>query len=314
MRHCAGASCPAGRWWCLVPVKSARRTADSVLDVEGPVFVQNFGESGPSLVLVHGLASSHVHWLAVAPRLAAGHRVYVPDLPGFGRTPVAGRPTDLAGYRRVLGRLLARLDEPAVVVGNSMGALLGILAAVDHPDLVRALVLVSPPAPRAPLTPLEPKLAVLLSAYAWPGVGEVTRGLWVRVQGPEGLVRSVLESCLAAPERVPPEVLRAALAVEAERAAHDDEVHAFLSAYRSTWRFLLNGRRFDHLVRAVAAPALILHGTRDKLVPTSVVSRFRTLRPDWELRELPGLGHMPQVEDPRGFVILVKRWLAARKA
>ena len=279
-----------------------------------PLHLERFGEAGPPMVLVHGVGSSHVHWLAVAPKLAAGHRVFVPDLPGFGLTPVAGRQTDLRGYRKFLGEFLRTLGEPAVVVGNSMGALLGIQAAVDHPKRVRALVLVAPPAPRPLLTPLEPKLAVLLSAYAWPGLGEVTRGLWVKTQGPEGLVRSVLESCLAAPERTPPEVLRAALTVEAERTAHDDEVHVFLSAYRSTWRYLLNGRRFDRLVQDVRAPALILHGTRDKLVPATVVSRFRRLRPDWTHRELPGLGHMPQVEDPRGFVALVRRWLAAHRA
>ncbi|HEX6349118.1 MAG TPA: alpha/beta hydrolase [Candidatus Dormibacteraeota bacterium] len=277
-------------------------------------FVQRYGSTGPPMVLVHGVGSSHVHWLAVAPKLAVRHRVYVPDLPGFGRTPVAGRRADLQGYRQFLARFLAGLDQPAVVVGNSMGALLGILAAVDHPKRVRALVLVSSPAPRHPLTPLEPKLAVLLSAYSWPGLGELTRGLWVKVQGPEGLVRSVLDSCLAAPERTPPEVLRAALEVETERTAHDDEVHVFLSAYRSTWRYLLNGRRFDRLVREVRAPALILHGTRDKLVPTSVVNRFRRLRPEWPLVELPGLGHMPQVEDARGFVTTVRRWLASQSA
>jgi pimeloyl-ACP methyl ester carboxylesterase len=283
------------------------------MKVGGPVFVQQFGASGPPMVLVHGVGSSHVHWLGVAPGLAESHRVYVPDLPGFGRTPVAGRRTDLAGYARFLGAFLERLEEPAIVVGNSMGALLGLLAAAGHPERVAALVLVSPPAPRPPLTPLEPKLAVLLSAYTWPGLGEITRALWVRLQGPEGLVRSVLESCLAAPGRVPPEVLAAALAVERERTAHDDEVHVFLAAYRSTWRYLLNGRRFDRVVRQVQAPALIVHGTHDKLVPTSVVRRFRTLRPDWELVELAGVGHMPQVEAGPRFVKLVTRWLAAQQ-
>jgi pimeloyl-ACP methyl ester carboxylesterase len=51
-----------------------------------------FGSRDPSMVLLHGLGSSHVHWLGVTNAPAHKHRIHVPDLQGFGCSPLAGRP------------------------------------------------------------------------------------------------------------------------------------------------------------------------------------------------------------------------------
>ena len=67
-----------------------------MLDVEGPVYVADFGGDGPVMLLVHGLGGAHLNWMAVAPQLAAHHRVYALDLPGFGRSPLAGRRSTIA--------------------------------------------------------------------------------------------------------------------------------------------------------------------------------------------------------------------------
>src|SRR5204863_477650 len=69
------------------------------LDLDGPVHVADFGGAGPTMVLVHGLGGSHANWLAVGPALAAHARVLAPDLPGFGRTPLAGRSAHVAVAR-----------------------------------------------------------------------------------------------------------------------------------------------------------------------------------------------------------------------
>lgn len=280
-------------------------TQEPSTQLDGQVFVERFGSSGPPMVLLHGLGSSHAHWRAVAPRLGRNWSVYVPDLPGFGRTPLAGRSTDVAGYRAFTSHFLEQLPGPAVLVGNSMGALLAILAAADHPDRVRSLVLVATPAPRPVLTPLPPRLAVLFSAYAWPVLGEVTRGAWVRLHGPDGMVRTTFEACCARPDRVPASVRAAALAMARERHSHEDEVHVFLAAYRSMLRYLLNGPRFDRIVRRIGAHALVIHGAEDRLIPLSVARRIQRLRPDWRFEVLLGVGHMPQVEASAAFVRLV---------
>ena len=147
-----------------------------------------------------------------------------------------------------------------------------------------------------------------LVAYAWPGLGELTRDLWVRLKGPDGLSRNLLEVCCSSPDAVSPEVVDAARRLARER-PHDDEVHAFLAAYRSTWTYLLNGRRFDSLLRAVQAPALVIHGGRDRLVPPLVSRRVARVRPDWTHLEFEHAGHMPQLDEPDRFVAALEGWL-----
>jgi pimeloyl-ACP methyl ester carboxylesterase len=104
---------------------------------EGPV-------DGPAVVLVHGLGARAEDWLNLAPYLAkAGFRVYMPDLPGYGRSE---RPRDFSYSVR---------DEAAVVVhfldtlqlkqvdlaGWSMGGWIAEWIAAQHPERVNRLIL-----------------------------------------------------------------------------------------------------------------------------------------------------------------------------
>ena len=100
------------------------------------------GGDGPPLVLVHGLGGTIENWRALAPPLAACHRVLVPDLPGHGRSaplPEARHVDALA--EAVLGIADAEEMRSAVWVGHSLGGVVGLRAAVLRPEAVRGLVL-----------------------------------------------------------------------------------------------------------------------------------------------------------------------------
>jgi pimeloyl-ACP methyl ester carboxylesterase len=100
------------------------------------------GGDGTSLVLVHGLGGTIDNWQALAPALAARHRVLVPDLPGHGSSsllPEAHHVDALANA--VLGIADAEEMRGAVWVGHSLGGLVALRAAVLRPDAVRGLVL-----------------------------------------------------------------------------------------------------------------------------------------------------------------------------
>lgn len=261
------------------------------------------------MVLLHGLGSSHVHWRPIGRELARRYRVHALDLPGFGLTPRAGRSPDLIPNARLVGGFLRRLDEPAVLIGNSMGALIALLAIREAPGAVSALILVSPPAPRPLLAPLEPRLAALLSAYLWPVVGEATRGLWVRWLGSDGLSRNLLEVCCSDPDAVPADVVAAARELAARR-PRDDEVHAFLAAYRSIWLYLLNRPRFEALLRSIDVPTLVVDGDADRLLGPAVTDRVPRVRPDWTHVRLAGAGHMPHLDRSEEFLRVVDPWLS----
>jgi 3-oxoadipate enol-lactonase len=95
---------------------------------------------GPAVLLVHaGIADGRM-WGPVADRLvAAGHRTIVPDLRGFGRTPlepgVVSHPADLIALLDALG-----VDQ-VTVVGASFGGLVALALALRAPDRVAGLVL-----------------------------------------------------------------------------------------------------------------------------------------------------------------------------
>jgi len=98
--------------------------------------------AGPPLVLVHGLGGTIENWRALAPELAARHRVLVPDLPGHGRSsllPEARHVDALAAA--VLGILDAEGIRRAVWIGHSLGGVVALRCAVLRPDAVRGLVL-----------------------------------------------------------------------------------------------------------------------------------------------------------------------------
>jgi len=104
------------------------------------------GGDGPPLVLVHGLGGWAGNWRAVAARLPGGRRLIVPDLPGHGGSEPRRGARSLDPFAdAVLEILAAERALPAPWVGHSLGALLGVRAAVRTPDAVRALVLAAAP-------------------------------------------------------------------------------------------------------------------------------------------------------------------------
>lgn len=110
----------------------------------GPMTVWE-GGSGPALVLLHGAGDQAGAWARVMAPLVSDYRVVVPDLPGHWKSePTEGPilvPQLVDGVAAVMDACCA--GEPAVLVGNSMGAWIGFLYAVDHPDRVARLVAVN---------------------------------------------------------------------------------------------------------------------------------------------------------------------------
>ena len=289
----------------------------STLDIDGPINVADFGGSGNVMLLVHGLGGSHLNWLSVAPQLAAHHRVYALDLPGFGRSPLAGRRSSIASNLDLLNRAIARLsDGPVVLMGNSMGGLLSIGVAAVHPNLVRMLILVDPavPAPGGPFSRLDRVSRTFIAAAAMPGWGVRRVSRAVAALGPESLVYEVLRLCSADPSRVEQAVIDAHIALEAERLAQPGWHESFYAATRSLVRVLALKRQAFRWVQAVEAPTLLVQGDRDRLVAVRSARNVASLRPDWEYHEFNGVGHVPMLEVPGDFLEVTGEWLQRHEA
>lgn len=105
--------------------------------------------TGAPLVLLHGGLAGGEIFDPLLPRLGAGRQLLVVDLDGHGRTPATDRPLrvehladDVAGLIAHLG--LGRAD----VLGYSLGGEVAFRLAIQHPDAVRRLVVVSAGASR----------------------------------------------------------------------------------------------------------------------------------------------------------------------
>lgn len=99
----------------------------------------------PSVVLVHGLVVSSRYLVPTGDLLASRFNVYIPDLPGFGRSE---KPPDVYTVEQLAGWLIAWMDaiglERPAFLANSMGCQVIVEAAVLHPDRVRNIVLSGP--------------------------------------------------------------------------------------------------------------------------------------------------------------------------
>lgn len=100
--------------------------------------------TGPPFLLIHGLGARAADYALLVARLKPlTRRILVPDLPGHGwSTDEAPDPRRLDALVSLAATRL--LDEPAYVLGNSMGGLVAVRLALAHPDRVRALLLLSP--------------------------------------------------------------------------------------------------------------------------------------------------------------------------
>ncbi len=113
----------------------------------GSLHVERVGRAGPAVVLLHGFGSCSFLWRAVAPRLAdAGCTALAIDLLGHGESD---RPVDvpygLGAQAEYLERALTALRlGPVTVVGQDMGALVGLLLAAERPERITRLALLEP--------------------------------------------------------------------------------------------------------------------------------------------------------------------------
>jgi pimeloyl-ACP methyl ester carboxylesterase len=101
----------------------------------------------------------------------------------------------------------------------------------------------------------------------------------------------------------------ATIALSQERTKTAGGNAAFLSAARSIVLQVLRRGEFLKMVQSIAAPALIVHGTHDRLVPVAAARALAGHRPDWMIEVFENTGHVPQLEHPERFVETVERWL-----
>jgi pimeloyl-ACP methyl ester carboxylesterase len=261
----------------------------------GRVHLLEKGE-GPPVVLLHGTGNAAGFLLPLLHELQ-GVRAIAPDLPGVGLSDPIDLPADR--YRETavawLDRLLDTLElDATTLVGHSGGGVWALWYALAHPDRVRRLVLIGPPALPKTSCPLPMRLV------ATPGVG----ALLPRLDPPTP--KSVLRLASVMGEQATlarrPDLIDLLVALGrdpvTDRAAKA-EIRLLVSPFALLSRSGFRGRsrvRPDEL-RQVAMPTLIVWGERDPLGGVAVARAITDLIPNARLEVLP-TGHGPWLGEP----------------
>lgn len=272
--------------FCQLPACAAESQKDFV-SVEGHnIGYAEFG-SGPTIVLLHGLWGGLNEWSPIIDALSESHRVIAMDFIGFHGSD---KP-DLKYSNEVLSRYLAGfIRELALrnvtLMGHAMGANAATYSAVHHPENISRLVLIDGAGYRNPERDLSKPPSEGMLRFRKVATGdtlESTRGL---------LERRVLDESLVT----------------------DDWVEESLELWRNSAKAIGDmlfegGDLTEDEMRQISLPTLVVWGSDDAVFPIENAERLHADIEGAQVRVIDGTGHLPQIEDPDGFLSAVLPFL-----
>ena len=300
-------------------IGTARRTRSPIhsgfIDIGSLRVHHMHGGRGSPVVFIHGLgSSSYMEWRYNLEPTGARHRVFAPDLPGYGRTEKPRARYSIPYFARFVERYIEdRGLRSSAIVGASLGGRVALELALERPQLARKLVLVNT------LGLGRPQVRMAQMAYGLvtiPRVGEAAMRF----------ARGALQ--WASPSLIRRVAARYAGATSDLERAMDDaylkdlrELYAtdeFHNAYLSTVRSLVNpralfGGHHDVTTRLneIKIPLQLIWGADDPLFPVAHATRAHSLVEHSRLAVIEGAGHSPQAERPEEFNRVLLDFLAS---
>lgn len=247
------------------------------------------GRDGRQIALmIHGWSSS---WYAMSPLmglLAQRFHCIAIDLPGYGQSPSLPGSTTIAGYVNVLADLIEHLnDGPVVLVGHSMGGMIGVTLALTHPILVERMVLLSPT--------ISGRLSTAINLLISP----IT--VLERFRSGSFLVQTVENGIVGLTDRLMRPVSFAArsgiTASDYMRLRADARRPGQGKVRAECFQAMRENNLSDRLSK-MDTPTLILWGAEDNTVPLRDAGIVADEWPEADLRILPQAGHWPHFETP----------------
>lgn len=264
----------------------ATPTGAVAVHVSGPA-------TGPRLLIVHGTAAWGGFWRNSAKVLAAnGWHVIAVDLPPFGwseHDPQA-RYDRISQAERLAAVIAGTGSGPATVVAHSFGGGPATELALRHPDRVHGLVLVD-----AALGKLDPTsdTAVARAMQVQPIAELVTAASLTNPAALPPLVRSLLANKQSAAPWI---------ATLRQPMTRDGTTTAY-AAWLPNLFVASDGAlsRSSEQLKRIRVPVAIIWGGADTVTPIDQGKRLAALMRARSLTVLAGVGHIPHIEDPRGF-------------
>lgn len=262
---------------------------------DGPLHALRMGDPARrTLVFLHGITGSRRYFERRVAPLARTHRLVIPDLLGFGLSPKPPVDYTIPRFTRSVRALME--DEkiagrPHVIVGHSLGALIGIQYAIEHPGEVEALVLLSLPR----FTSYEEAHRLF-----WLGSPSYRKLLKEHSFGENiaQMRRSGVDLFLKYLVKFPWGVLA------------DCRKFTMRSLTSTLEHCLLNYRLDDVLPALSPVPVLMVHGLRDGVAPFDNIKHLPGDYPFMRLEVIPSSGHHVFLTHTRRSLRLMEDFLA----
>ncbi|QYA99820.1 alpha/beta hydrolase (plasmid) [Rhodococcus sp. USK10] len=252
------------------------------------------GGTGPPVVLLHTVRTQAEHFHRLIPLLLADHSVFALDLPGMGHSDIVpGASYEEPAMRSAVTGLLEKLDlQNVTLIGESMGAVLALTAAVAVPDRVRRVIAVNAYDYPGGIARSSALARVVVSGILAPGVGPMI----ARVE-PRPVLRAILRGGLVEKSCLTGEYL--------------DELHGvgrrpgYPVVARAVYANLPSLVAARRLYPQLAVPVDLVYG-EDDWSRVSDRENNRRLLPDATFTQVPGAGHFLTLEKPEVVAALVR--------
>ncbi|KPQ07354.1 MAG: 3-oxoadipate enol-lactonase [Rhodobacteraceae bacterium HLUCCA12] len=259
-------------------------TRETVQSGDATISVRIEGEPGKPWLLVSNSLAADLHmWDDQIPMLTRTHRVIRYDTRGHGQSSAPEGPYS---FDMLVADMVAILDhagaDKADVLGLSLGGMTALGLAITHPARVGRMVVCDARADNPP--PFVASWDDRIAAIQAGGMDAIVDGTLARWFSPDA-----------------PQSAR-------DRAA--DMIRATsVTGYAGCAR-ALQGLDYQKDLGRISAPVLYLVGADDMGAPKDVMEAMARATPDAHFVALPGLAHLPNMEDPAAFDAAVGPWLA----
>eukprot|EP00244_Chara_vulgaris_P004621 TRINITY_DN191_c0_g1_i1.p1 TRINITY_DN191_c0_g1~~TRINITY_DN191_c0_g1_i1.p1 ORF type:complete len:480 (-),score=81.96 TRINITY_DN191_c0_g1_i1:248-1687(-) len=271
------------------------------------------GEGQP-LLLVHGFGASAFHWRYNIPALAKKFKVYAVDMLGFGWSDKALVDYNMHLWGSQLSDFVKEvIGEPAVFVGNSVGAFTVLATASLFPEAAKAVVLINAAGqfenPKKPVTLPEDEDRDLVKKYIVTPIFRIIQRLGLlltfNLSKQPSRVSSVLQKVYIDPTNVDDYLIESIVQPSRDPNAADVYCRVGMSAMaKSSFTTL------DELLAKLNLPLLLLWGDLDPWIEPTKAERIMSLYPRAEKISVPA-GHCPHDEIPEQFNAVLTQWVGS---
>ena len=257
------------------------------------------------VLLLHGFGASIGHWRQNMVSLSQNHNVYALDMLGFGasRKAQVNYKIDL-WVEQVYDFWRTFIQQPIVLVGNSIGSLVCLAAAAAHPEMVKGVVMIGLPdmSAREEAIPkfMRPAVAAIEGLFASP---LLLKNVFYLVRRP-GVVRKWAAIAYSNPAAISDELVDILTGPAQDRGA--------AAAFGAILKAMI-GSDFAPSVKTLLPnleiPLLLIWGNQDRMIPASLSRRFVELNANLQLVNVDNAGHCVHDECPEQVNQILLDWL-----